>query len=184
MDLVARRHHVVDGDRLEVHRLASIVRCLPRKYWLPSSTSERSSSCVSCAPESLARLDAHDLQQALHEQVDEPHDRRRRLEQRRQRVAHDRRDAVGMRGADHLGRDLREHQDQRTRSRPCPAPAPLAFAEQALRDHRGQRGGGRGDQRVAEQDDAQQLVGLSPAAPARAWRRARRAARGASGGSG
>ena len=37
----------------------------------------------------------------------------------------------------------------------------LALAEQPLGDHRGQRGGGGCDQRVAEQDDAQQLVGLA-----------------------
>ncbi len=35
----------------------------------------------------------------------------------------------------------------------------LALSEQARGDHRGQRGRDRVDQRVAEQDDAEQLVG-------------------------
>jgi hypothetical protein len=37
----------------------------------------------------------------------------------------------------------------------------LAFAEQALGDDGRERGGGRRNQRVAEQNDAQQLVGHS-----------------------
>ncbi len=60
----------------------------------------------------------------------------------------------------------------------------LALSEQALGDHRGQRGRDRVDQRVAEQDDAEQLVGAGEQAERELWRRARRAWRGDAAGSG
>jgi hypothetical protein len=71
-------------------RLASIVLCLPRKYWLPSRTSERSSSCVSVRRRGAGGSGT--AQQALHEQVDEPHQRPQRAQQRREDVAHQRRE--------------------------------------------------------------------------------------------
>ena len=68
---------------------------------------------------------------------------------------------VGVRGADDLRRDLGED-EQRERDRDgAERQRELAFAEQPLRDHRRQRRGRRGDERVAEQDHAEQLVGLA-----------------------
>ncbi len=126
-------------------RLASIVLCLPRKYWLPSSTSERSSSCVSWVLASGAGLMRSELEQRLHEQVDEPDDGRQSAQQRRQHERDERRDAVRVRGADHLRRDLREHEDQerdrrrcwrRARARPrrtaAPVITPVSVAAPAL----------------------------------------------------
>ena len=113
VDLVARGHHVVDGHRLEVeqvreHGAMLAAEVLPLQHeraqlLLRSASSRRRSS----------RSMRSSLRSALDEQVDEPDDRRGRLQHRRQQVAHDGRDAVGVRGADHLRRDLREHEDQR-----------------------------------------------------------------------
>ena len=69
------------------NRFASIARCLPRKYW-PSSTSERSSSCVSVAPASSARLgSAAALSSPCTNRLTNETTGCRRLQQRREHVA-------------------------------------------------------------------------------------------------
>ena len=106
------------------------------------------------------RLEPEQLEQALHEQIDEPDDRRRDAQHRREHVTDQRRQAIGVRGAEHLRRDFgKDQQRERDGDRP-ERERHLAFAEQALGDDGGDRRGTRGDERVAEQDDAEQLVGL------------------------
>jgi len=157
LDLVARRHHVVDADRARSNRLASIARCLPRKKW-PSSTRLRTSSCDSRL-DLLARIEPQQFEQPLHEQVDEPYDRIRQAQHRRQQKAHRWGDAIGVRGAHDLGRDLGKDQDRERDGDAADHQRYLALSEQARGDHRGERGRDRVDQRVAEEDDAEQLVG-------------------------
>ena len=107
----------------------------------------------------VARPQAQKPQQRLHEQVDEPHDRVRQAQHRREQESHRRRDAVGVRGADDLRRDLRKDQYRQRDRDAAQHERDLALSEQARGDHRRQRGGDRVDQRVAEKDDAEQLVG-------------------------
>ena len=159
------------------NRLASSVRCLPRKYW-PSSTSERTSSGVSVPAASAGGRMRSSLQHPLHEQVDEADDPRHRgLQERHQRVGDVRREAVGVRRADHLGRDLRDDQDRERDRDGARCQHPLLLAEEALGDDRGERRRRGVDQVVAEQDHAEQPVG--PAEQRQRELRATLAARGA-----
>ena len=73
VDLVARRHHVVDGDRLEVDQVGEHRPVLAAEV-LAAFEHQRAQLLLrqrACRPRSC-RLDAQQLQQALHEQVDEP----------------------------------------------------------------------------------------------------------------
>jgi hypothetical protein len=117
---------------------------LPRKY-CPSSTSDRY---------------AQQPQQRLDEQVDEPHDRLRDAQHRRERIAHHGRDAVGVRRADDLGRDLREHEERERDRYGAKREGQLALAEEALGDHGRQRRRAGRDERVSQQDHAQQPLDL------------------------
>ena len=163
-------------------RLASIVLCLPRKYWAPSSTSDRSSSWVSVVAAVGRWLDAQQFQQSLHEQIDEPHDRLQRraaaAKARTRRAARCRSACVA---PITFGRDLREHEDQERHRDGADRQREFALAEQADRDDRCQRRRAGVDEVVAEQDHAQQTIGFARAAPWRAWRRGGHAARDASG---
>ena len=106
------------------------------------------------------RLEPEQLEQALHEQIDEPDDRRRDLQHRREHVTHQRRQAIGVRGAEHLRRDFgKDEQCERNGDRPQ-RERHLAFAEQTLGDDGGDRRGTCRNERVAEEDDAEQPVGL------------------------
>ena len=55
---------------------------------------------------------AQQAEQAGHKEVHEPHDEIQALQQPGERVADDAGQAIGVVGADHLGGDLGEHQDQ------------------------------------------------------------------------
>ncbi len=66
-----------------------------------------------------------------------------------------------MRCAEDLGRDLGEDEQAEGNGDRAERQRELSFAEQALRDHRRQRRGPRRNERVAEQDDAEQRVGLA-----------------------
>ena len=88
MDLVARRHHVVDGDRLEVEQVGEHRPVLAAEVLAPSSTSERSSSCDSVAPASRRGLDAQQLAAApCTNRLTNQTTGVARLQQRRQHVA-------------------------------------------------------------------------------------------------
>ncbi len=65
-----------------------------------------------------------------------------------------------MRRTDDLGRNLGEHEDRERDGDGSQRQRELAFAEQALGDDGGQCRGCGGDERVAEQNDAQELVDL------------------------
>jgi hypothetical protein len=84
----------------------------------------------------------------------------RTAQQRREHEAHERREAVGVGGADDLRSDLGKHEDQERDRDGAECERPLALAEQAHGDEARERGRGRVDQVVAEQDDAEQAVGL------------------------
>ena len=66
---------------------------------------------------------------------------------------------VGIGGADDLGRDFGKDQDDEGDEQGAGSQRPLVLAEQFDGDDRDQRRRGGVDQIVAEQDDAQHLVG-------------------------
>ena len=129
VDLAPWGHDVVDGDRFEVEQVGEHRPMLAANV-VAAFEHERAQfllgerrACVRC------RLDPQQLQQSLDEEIDEPHGRRRRLQHRNQRKAHQRREPVGMRRADDFRRDLGEH-EQRERDRDRTEPqSELALTE-------------------------------------------------------
>ena len=184
VDLVARRHHVVDGDRLEVEQVGEHGAVLAAEVL--ALQHERAQFLLRQRRAGVARaLDAQQLQQALDEQVDEPDDR----SEPPSASAPARSSTTGaMRSAcaapTTLGVISENTRIRKVTTSGAERQRELALAEHPLGDHGGDRGRAGVDQVVAEQDDAEQRVGLARAARARAWRRARRAARGGGGGSG
>jgi hypothetical protein len=108
----------------------------------------------------LGGVDAQHLQQHRHEDVDEPHHRREQPEQRPEHIGQGQRDALRVRRADDLGRDLGKNEDQESHRQRAQAERNLAVAEQADRDHRGEGCRPRVDERIAQQDHTEQPVGL------------------------
>jgi hypothetical protein len=137
VDAIARRHHVVDGDRLEVHQVREHRLVLAAEI-LAAFEDERAqlflrelASGIGCL------LDAQDLEQPLDKQIYEPHDGRQAAEQRRQHVGNEGGNAVGVRGADHLGGDFREDQDEEGDHDRARGQCKLAFAQEPRRDDAG-----------------------------------------------
>jgi hypothetical protein len=104
-------------------------------------------------------LQAGEPQQAAHEQVHEPDDRIGEAQQRCQHEGRGEGDLLGIRRADHLGRDLAEHQDHEGDDQRRRGEREFGFAEEAERQVGHERGRCRIDQVVPEQHDTQQAVG-------------------------
>ena len=91
LDVVARSHHVVDGDRVEIEKIGQHGAMLAAEIM----TFEHQTAHFLLRQRDLGsvpRIEPEQLEQTLHEKIDEPDDRRRRLEHRRQDVAHQRRE--------------------------------------------------------------------------------------------
>src|SRR5690606_2010733 len=109
LDAVARHHHVVDGDLLEVQQVQQD-RAVLRRHEPAALQHDRAQLLERHAGRELPlRLDAGHPDQAPHDQVDRPHHRREHAHQHVQRIAGRQRDVLREGGADHLRRDLAEH---------------------------------------------------------------------------
>ena len=161
LDLVARRHHVIHRDVFQFQQIHQYPAVLARQ----SAGRFQHDGAQFLQPEAVALprvrlLDMQQLQDALHEQVDEPHHRVRQRQQRREQQRRRVGDAFGKGCPDHLRRDFAEHQDQKSEQQRRREQHHFAVAEQANGQHGRQRARGGIDQIVAQQDHAQELVGL------------------------
>ena len=161
LDLRARQHDVLHRDAAEVKEVHED-RAVLLGHELPRLEHQRADLVGRQLLRlvALGRVDAHEREQARHEQVHEPHHRREELEQRSQHVGERQRDALGVGCANHLRRDLGEHEDQERDQQRADAERDLVFAEELDRDDRHQGRRSRVDEVVAEQDHAEQSMGL------------------------
>ena len=105
-------------------------------------------------------LQAQHPEQALHEQIDEPH---HRIEQAQQWFQHEgdwQGDSLCIGGTDHLGGDFRKYQDQKGNGQRANGECDLVIAKQAHGNHADQHRGGCIDKVVTKQNYAKQAVGL------------------------
>lgn len=161
LDRTARRHDVLDRDVLELEQVDQDAAMLLRDV-LSGFDHQR--------PQLLGReavtvvvvrwVQAEQFEQTEHEDIDETDDEAGRLQQKGQRIRDDAGETVGMVGADDLGRDFREHQNQEGDQHRRDAERPFLLAEQFDRDHADQHCGSGIDQIVEQQDDAEQAVGF------------------------
>ena len=160
VDLAARRHHVVDRNRFEIEQIGE-----HRPMLAANVLAAFEHQCA----ELLLRkrragigggLDVQELEQRLHEKIDEPHDRLGDLQHRHEREAHERREAVRVRSADDFRRDLGEYEEGERNGDSAETQRDFPFTEQALGEDRRERRGSGVEERVAEQNDAEQSVGF------------------------
>jgi hypothetical protein len=114
------------------------------------------------------RVDPQRPQHGVREQVDEPDEWPRDAHQRRENQARRQRDLFGIRCADDLRRDFREHDDEERDEARRYRQHDVVVAERVQRDRRGEHGNDRVDHVVADQDDAQKLIGFGEQALRRA----------------
>ena len=161
LDLAARGHQVVDSYRLQVEKIEQDLLVLGRQE--VASFQHQGAQLLQAqlggALCGAAPRQPQQPQQRAGEQVDEPHQRIDEPQQRRQDIAGRESDALGVGGADHLRRDLAEHQQEEGHGRGGDGDRPLVLSQHPECDHRAERGCGGVGEVVAEQDHAEQLVG-------------------------
>ncbi len=113
LDLRAGRHHVLDGDCFEVEQVDEDALVLLR-HELPGFQHEESQLLHRQALRSRVDRHAQQPQQAADEQVHDPQRPRRQLNERLEHVARRKGSPFRIACADHLGRDLGEHEDQQS----------------------------------------------------------------------
>ena len=157
--LVPGHHHVVDStvfqfEQVEQHRAVFLGDELPAfQHQYPQFLGGQLGRL---------RLGLHPQQadQPLHEQVDEPDDGIRHLEEQGQRIAGHHGHPFGVRGGNHFRGGFGKHQNGERDQHRGHGQRHFVLADQPEGDDRGDGGSGRVDEIVAKQDDAQQLVGL------------------------
>src|SRR3990170_4495537 len=154
------RHDVLDGDPLQVEQvdedaLVLLRHELRRFEYDHAQLLRRKARRLGAAP-----AHAEHERQRRDEQVHKPDYRVQHPKQRLEHVCDERRDALGVGGTDHLWGNLGEHEDQERDHQRAAGEHDFLVAEQLDGDHPDQRCGRGIDQIVAEQNHAQQLVGL------------------------
>ncbi len=113
LDLRPGRHHVLDGDRFEVEQVDEDALVLLR-HELPGLEHEEAQLLHRQALRSGVDRDAQQPQQAADEEVHDPEHPGRCLDERLEHVARRKGGLLRIAGADHLRRDLGEHEDQQS----------------------------------------------------------------------
>ena len=160
LDLIARHHDVVDRDRLQIEQVDQDALVLLRQVAGLEHQRAQLFHAGLVLGAMGAHIDTHQAQESAHEQVHEPDERTRKPQQRREHMAGGQRDAFRIGGADHLGCDFAEHENHEGGGRRGDDEREFAVAHEPSRDLTDQKGGRGVDYIVAEQNDAQELIGL------------------------
>ena len=160
-DLVARHHHVVHRDAVEVHQVEQHLLVAVRHVLLRLQHHHAHLFQVDLLAAAVGLyLDVEQPQHVAHDGRGDGDHRVEQLDEDRQQIARKQRHAFRVAGRDDLGHDFAEHQNDEGDGQRARHQRHAVAGEQAQHDDFGERRRRDIEQRVAEQDGAEQLVRL------------------------